>query len=112
GFCNETGEQGFCSANNVKEPVKTWTPTAAVCGMEYYNSDSIPQWKNSLLVVTLKNSRLYQLQLNGTQTGEAGTTEFLNNVYGRMRDVCVAPNGKVYICTGNGSNDKIVVVSR
>jgi hypothetical protein len=29
-----------------------------------------------------------------------------------MRDVCVAPNGKVYICTGNGSNDKIVVVSR
>jgi glucose/arabinose dehydrogenase len=112
GFCNEAGEQSFCSANNVKEPVKTWTPTAAVCGMEYYNSDSIPQWKNSLLVVTLKNSRLYQLQLNGTQTGEAGTTEFLNNVYGRMRDVCVAPNGKVYICTGNGSNDKIVVVSR
>ncbi|HWR32873.1 MAG TPA: PQQ-dependent sugar dehydrogenase, partial [Chitinophagaceae bacterium] len=50
GYCNTSSEQSFCSANNVKEPIKAWTPTAAVCGMDYYNSNLIPQWKNSLLM--------------------------------------------------------------
>ena len=66
GFCNECGEQSFCTANNVKEPIKAWTPTAAVSGMDYYNNNLIPQWKNSLLVVALKNARLYQLKLDNT----------------------------------------------
>jgi aldose sugar dehydrogenase len=29
GFCNTTAEQTFCSANNVVEPQKAWTPTIA-----------------------------------------------------------------------------------
>jgi glucose/arabinose dehydrogenase len=111
GFCDENNEQNFCVTNNVKEPIKTWTPTAAVCGLEFYNNDAIPQWKNSLLVVALKNSRLYQIKLNAAQTEEIETNEFFTNDYGRMRDICVAPDGKVYICTSNGSNDKIIVVS-
>jgi glucose/arabinose dehydrogenase len=111
GKCNEAGEQSFCTANNIKEPIYTWSPTAAVCGMEFYNSDYLPQWKNSLLVTTLKNSRLYQLKLNSAQTEVAEATEFFTNTYGRLRDICIAPDGKVYISTSNGSNDKIVVVS-
>jgi len=27
-----------------------------------------------------------------------------------MRDVCISPEGKVYICTSNGGNDKVIVV--
>jgi aldose sugar dehydrogenase len=111
GFCEGNGEQSFCGANNVKEPLKVWTPTAALCGMDYYNADLIPQWKNSLLVAALKNSRLYQLKLNREQTGIAETAEFLTDVYGRLRDLCIAPDGKVYISTSNGSNDKIIEVS-
>ncbi len=110
-LCNESSEQAFCSANNVAQPIKTWTPTAAVCGLDFYNADAIPQWKNSLLVATLKNSRLYQMKLSTAGTEIVETNEFLNGVYGRMRDLCVAPDGKVYICTGNGTNDKIIVVS-
>ena len=34
--------------------------------MDYYNSNLIPQWKNSLLMVALKNARLYQMKLDGT----------------------------------------------
>ena len=111
GKCNETIEQTFCTANNIKEPIYTWTPTAAVCGMDFYNSDHLPQWKNSLLVTTLKNSRLYQLKLNAAQTEVTEAFEFFNNKYGRLRDICIAPDGKVYFSTSNGSNDKIVVVS-
>jgi len=112
GFCNESGEQSFCTANNVKEPIKAWTPTIAVSGMDYYNSDSIPQWKNSLLVATLKNSRLMQLKLDDAHSTVTETNEFFTNAYGRMRDVCISPDGKVYICTGNGSGDRIVVVRK
>lgn len=111
GFCNDSDEKSFCTDNQVKEPLKAWTPTAAVCGLDYYESNAIPQWKNSLLLTSLKNSRLYQLKLNETHTQITGTTEFFKNDYGRLRDVCVAPDGKVYLCTSNGSNDKIIVAS-
>ncbi|MFN2458136.1 MAG: sorbosone dehydrogenase family protein [Chitinophagaceae bacterium] len=109
GSCDNGGEQSFCAANNVKEPIKTWTPTAAICGMDFYNNDHIRQWKNSLLVTALKNSRLYQLKLNTDRAAITEANEFFTNTYGRLRDVCVAPDGKVYICTSNG-NDKIIVV--
>ena len=112
GFCNTTAEQTFCTANNVKEPVTAWTPTIATCGLDYYNSDLIPQWKNSLLLVTLKNERLYQLKLDNSFTGITSTTEYLTNAYDRLRDLCISPAGKVYICTSNGGNDKIIEIRR
>ncbi len=110
GFCNTSSEQSFCTPNNVREPLKVWTPTAAVCGLDHYNSNLIPQWKNSLLLVSLKNSRLYQLKLDNSFTGITETKEYFTNSYGRMRDLCVSPSGKVYICTSNGSNDKIIQI--
>ena len=111
GYCDAGAEQTFCAANNVKEPIKAWTPTAAVCGMDYYNSSLIPQWKNSLLLVALKNARLYQMKLDNTFSTVSETNEYFTNVYGRMRDVCISPAGKVYICTSNGgNNDKIIEV--
>lgn len=112
GLCNTSDEQNFCSANNIKEPIQVWTPTIAVSGMEYYNSDYLPQWKNSLLIATLKNSRLYQLKLNADATAISETAEFFSGTYGRMRDVCISSEGKVYICTSNGSDDKIIVVEK
>ncbi|MGH2552328.1 MAG: PQQ-dependent sugar dehydrogenase [Chitinophagaceae bacterium] len=111
GFCNTSSEQIFCAAYNVKEPIKTWTPTAAVCGMDYYNNNLIPQWKNSLLMVALKNSRLYQMKLDAAHTSITETNEYYTNDYGRMRDVCISPSGRVYICTSNGGNsDRIIEI--
>ena len=112
GFCDENSETGFCTANHVKEPIKAWTPTLAVSGMDFYNAGLIPQWKNSLLVATLKSSRLMQLKLNAAHTAVTATNEFLANEYGRMRDICISPGGRVYICTSNGDNDKIIELSQ
>ncbi len=113
GFCDPGTEQTFCIANNVREPLKAWTPTVAVCGLDYYNNDLIPQWKNSLLLVALRESRMYQLKLDAANTSIASTTEFFVNSYGRMRDVCISPAGKVYICTSNGgNNDRIIEVRK
>lgn len=112
GYCNSSSEQNFCAANNVVEPIMAWTPTIAPCGLTYYNKDEIPQWKNSLLMVALKNARLYQMKLNADVTAITETTEYFTNRYGRLRSICVSPSGKVYIGTSNGGNDKIVVVSK
>lgn len=105
-------EQGFCDANKVVEPIRSWTPTLAVSGIDFYTSDAIPQWKNSLLVCTLKASRLLQLKLSdGAATQITASNEFFTNTYGRLRDLCISPAGKVYFCTSNGNNDKIVEVT-
>jgi glucose/arabinose dehydrogenase len=91
------------------EPIQAWTPTIAPSGLDYYNKDQIPQWKNSLLLCTLKDARLIQLQLDNAQEKVISTQEFLVNKYGRLRDVCISPTGEVYVCTSNGNQtDKLV----
>lgn len=98
--------------NNIVEPLIKWTPTIAPSGLTYYNSDYIPQFKNSLLLVLLKGSRLMQLQLDDTQAKITGTKDFYVNAFGRLRAVCLSPAGKIYMCTSNGSNDRIVEISK
>ena len=112
GFCDQSNEQSFCQSNDVAEPIEAWTPTIATAGLDYYNHDLIPQWKNSLLLATLKNSRLYQLKLDNTFSDVTGINEYYTNQYGRMRDICISPDGKVYICTSNGGNDRVIEISK
>src|ERR1051325_10705326 len=55
--CNRDDEISFCKSHNIKEPI--WSSggsTIAVCGLDYYNNNRIPEWKHSLLMMTLKNS--------------------------------------------------------
>jgi glucose/arabinose dehydrogenase len=110
GFCNESAEQSFCNANNVAEPLKSWTPTIAVSGFDFYNNEALSQLKNSLILATLKDQTLYQLKLNLTGDKIEETKELFRGTYGRLRDVCVGADGKIYVATSNGSNDKIIVL--
>ena len=48
----------FYTANNVREPLTTWTPTIAPAGLKYYNHPAIPDWRGSLLLVVLRSKRL------------------------------------------------------
>lgn len=111
GMCDGS-ELSFCNSNNVKEPLKAWTPTIAVCGLTYYNSNFIPQCKNSLLLTTLKDSKLLILKLDNSGTTITETTELLDDKYGRLRAVCVSPQGKVYVSSSNGSNDKLIEITK
>lgn len=108
----EGNEVSFCIANNVKEPI--WSSggsTIAVCGIAYYNHDRIADWKNSILMTTLKDESLRQLKLSNDGNIVISTAIYFKNSYGRLRDVCVAPDGKVYISTSNGSNnDRIIEI--
>jgi aldose sugar dehydrogenase len=109
GFCDLPAEQTFCAANNVREPIYTWTPTVAPSGTEFYNKNLIPQWKNSLLVTFLKDKKLRQMQLNETGTAIESVHEYFVNQFGRLRDVAISPDGKVYLCTDNGNNADMII---
>ncbi len=100
GYC-DTSEASFCDANNVKEPIMAWTPTLAVAGIDYYNSNSIPEWKNAILMTTLKEDDFRVLKLNAAGTEIVEERVFFNNLYGRLRDICIAPNGDIYFSTSN-----------
>lgn len=111
GYVNQDSIREVRFANNYKtiEPIYAWSPTIAPSGMDYYDKDAIAEWKNSLLVAVLKDEKLLQLKLNASGTAVESETAFLDHQYGRLRDVAVAPNGDVYVCTDNGSNGDMII---
>ncbi len=101
GLCNTATEITFCNANNVKEPIYSWSPSIAPCGVDYYQNPVIPEWDNSLLLAVLKDKRLIQLKLSADGNTITQQNTYLINTYGRLRDVLVIPDGRVFICTSN-----------
>jgi aldose sugar dehydrogenase len=110
----DAAETSFCTTNNIKEPI--WSSgdnTIAVCGIDFYDNDKIPEWKNSILMTTLKDASLRHLKLSTDGNSVASASIYFKNDYGRLRDICISPSGNVYICTSNGGNDdKIIEISK
>ncbi|UOG74403.1 PQQ-dependent sugar dehydrogenase [Hymenobacter tibetensis] len=104
GLCDQPAEQTFCAANNVREPLVSYTPTLAVAGLTYYAHPAIPEWNNSLLMVSLKAGTLTRLQLNTAGDQVASQNNVWSGTYGRMRAICVSPQGRVYVGTSNRDN--------
>lgn len=103
GYCDKLEEEIFCIDSNVVEPIAAWTPTLAVCGLEYYDGDRFPEWKNSLLLATLKEQELRQLKLSPDGRAIVEDNVFMDQRWGRLRDVCVSPDGRVFIASNDAS---------
>lgn len=101
GWCDDPDEQQFCQEHQVVEPMAAWTPTLAVCGLDYYNGPKFPEWQHSLLLVTLKAARLVQLKLNAAGDSIVQERHFFVKQFGRLRDLCISPDGRVFIATSN-----------
>lgn len=94
-------EREFALKNNTILPLMTWTPTIAPAGLDYYSSSKIPEWNNALLVVMLKGQGFRVLNLNEQGDEIVREEMFLEKMYGRIRAICVSPDGDVYISTSN-----------
>ena len=103
GFCDaDVGtENDYCDSHEVVEPLRAWTPTIGISGLDYYGSDLIPGWRESLLVTSLIGETLWRLELLDEGTSLGDFEEILGDEYGRLRDVMVAPDGTVYVATSN-----------
>lgn len=111
GYCNTPAEITFCTDSNVAEPIEAWTPTLAVCGMDYYDHPMFPQLQKSLIMATLKDTTLYQLKLNGVNDDISTVNKISLVKYKRLRDLCISPDGRIYVSTSNspssGAGSKI-----
>ncbi len=104
GMCDNdigSGESAFCAANQVVEPVRSWTPTIAPSGAAYYDHTRIPGWKGSLLFTTLKGNSLHRLGFAADGRTITASESLFTGDFGRLRAVLVAPDGLVYIATSN-----------
>lgn len=119
GFCDEPAEKAFCTDKNVKEPLFAWTPTLAVSGLAYYNHPAIPEWRNSLLLNSLKAGQFLQLPLQDDGASlKSEPAPVFKGQFGRLRAICVAPDGRVFLGTsnrdgsgaGNANDDQILML--
>jgi len=78
----------------MEQPVLHWTPSIAVCAIDFYVGDRFPRWKNDLLVSSLAAEELRRVRI---ESGRVTNQEVLFKGIGRIRDVVVGPDGLVYV---------------
>lgn len=84
-------------------PVVHWTPSIAVCGIDFYEGDKFPQWKHNLLVTALAQQELRRIVIEGERVVHQ---EVILQDIGRLRDVASGPDGAIYIAVNDP--DRIV----
>ncbi|WP_229253011.1 PQQ-dependent sugar dehydrogenase [Dyadobacter helix] len=101
GYCDQPREKQCCDSARITPPLMAWTPTIAPAGIAFYGSHAIPEWQGCLLMTTLKEADLRVLKPD--EKGDKIISEriYLDQQYGRLRDVCVSPTGDVYVSTSN-----------
>ena len=103
GLCNTSSENSYCAANNVREPIDSFSPCAAVNGLTWYNHPAIPEWQNCLLLsvmggFALNDKRLSVLSMSEDGMSVTGETQWFASYGQRIRDVAVNPyTGAVYL---------------
>ena len=93
---NYSGSQitKYKKLDDVIDPFYYWTPSIAPSGMAIVNSDIYPEFKNSLLVGSLKFIYLERLEFDDKGVKRR---ERLFPAIGRVRDVNISPDGYIYV---------------
>lgn len=87
-FTSMTQEEGM------EQPFHYWVPSIAPCGMDFITGDIYPEWKNNLLVGSLKYEYLHMCEI---RDGMVVSEEILLKNIGRVRNVKVGPDGYIYV---------------
>ena len=78
----------------IEKPIYYWLPSIAPSGMAFVSSDKYPDWKDHLLVGSLKFQYLELVQLEGNTV--IGRQKIATDI-GRVRNVVQAPDGFIYM---------------
>lgn len=101
GYCDKENEMAFCDSVDVTEPIYDWTPTIAPAGLDFYDHSAIPEWKNKLMLATLKGQAIWLFELDDSGEKIIDKSIYLQKQFGRLRDICVSSTGDVYVITSN-----------
>ncbi|GAA4238893.1 PQQ-dependent sugar dehydrogenase [Postechiella marina] len=89
----------------MEQPLFYWVPSIAPCGMTYVTSNKYPDWKNNILVGSLKFQYLERLILKNDVVVKR---EKLFENIGRVRNVIEATDGYIYIAVEGKGILKII----
>ena len=82
----------------MEQPILYWTPSIAVCGLDFYRGDLFEKWKNRLLVGALKYEEVRLLHIENERVMHQ---EVILKGAGRVRDVTTGPDGGIYVVTNS-----------
>ena len=84
----------YTHKKGMEQPVIHWTPSIAVCGIDFYDGELFKNWENNLLVSSLKFENLYRLEIKDNKVTEQ---EIVYRAGSRIRDVETGPEGFIYL---------------
>jgi glucose/arabinose dehydrogenase len=84
--------------DGLAQPILYWTPSIAVCGIDFVRGDHFPRWENDLFVTGLGYEELRRLNI---ANGRVLYQETILKNHGRVRDVASAPDGTIYVVLNN-----------
>ena len=96
---NLTAKEGM------EQPVTHWTPSLAVCAIDFYVGDRFPGWRHDLFLSSLAAEELVRLEI---QDRKVVHQEVLFKGIGRVRDVVSGPDGYLYVSLEPGRIARIV----
>ncbi len=76
------------------QPVLYWTPSIAVCGMDFMRGDEFPRWRDHLFVTGLGYEEVRRLNI---MDGRVIYQEVILKGAGRVRDIACGPDGRIYV---------------
>ncbi|MDC0709539.1 PQQ-dependent sugar dehydrogenase [Stigmatella sp. ncwal1] len=83
-------------------PSLTWSNAAPPGGAALYTGNAIPEWKDSLLIGTLKSKHLHRVVFSRENPTQVAHHEvYLDNTHGRLRETIMGPDGHLYVTTSN-----------
>ena len=92
-----TARQGY------EQPVYYWDPVIAPSGAQFYTGDAFPDWKGSLFVGGMRDTRLVRLTLENDRV--SGEEHLLADRGKRIRDVRQGPDGALYVITDEDNGE-------
>jgi glucose/arabinose dehydrogenase len=87
------------------------SPTLATSGATFLEGSKWGDWEGDLVVSTLKEEDLRRFTVSEDGI-VAGAETLLDRRFGRLRAVVVGPDGALYLSSSNGTDDRIVRVTR
>lgn len=93
----------------MEQPIYKWVPSIATAGFIFYTGDKFPQWKNNILLTSLREQTLVRLVLDGDKIVKEERL-LKDSVGQRLRSVVQGPDGLIYLASDEGKG-KILQVS-
>ena len=97
-------ELEFFRIEDIEMPIVDFTPSPAVSSFIFYQGDAFPEWKNDVLMGTLKSRQLFRISIDGRRAIEQ---EILLDDFARVRDIESGTDGEIFLLLEHSEGSQI-----